>query len=64
MTSCFPIVGHMAPGVGSIDVDVVLQQVAKFQTYLPGDASLFDFVVVHSDSKLCIGEGAKSALYD
>jgi len=27
----------------------------KFTTYLPGGATLFDFVVIHNGSKLCTG---------
>ena len=35
MTSCFPIMGYMAHGVGNIDVGAVLKQVVKMSNVSP-----------------------------
>jgi len=52
VTVYFPM-SHMAHGVGSIGVCVVLKH-SKLPTYSPGGATLFNFVVVYSGSKLRI----------
>jgi len=41
------LMDHMARGVGDDDVGAVLySKQSKFPTYSPGDARLYDFVVV------------------
>jgi len=60
MTSRFPILGHVACGVGNICSS------HKFPTYSPGGATLFDSVVEYNDSKQQIAhrgrEGGRSLM--
>ena len=64
MTSCFLTMGHMARGVGNIDVGGRLDAANSsiFAAYSLGGATLFDFVAVHSGSNCALG--AKSAVCD
>ena len=62
MTSCFPIVGHMVPGIGSIDMGAVLQQVVNFKHIrqeTPPCLTLSSYTVAAN----CV-PAAKSAVYD
>ena len=52
MASRFPIMHHMARGVGNIDVSAVLKQVVEISNVFARTITLFDFIVVYSGSKL------------
>jgi len=46
----------MMCGINNIYMNAMLDASShKFTTYLPGGATLFDFVVIHNGSKLCTG---------
>ena len=46
---------NVARGVGNVDVDAVLQQVARISNVFARGRTLFDFVLVYSGSKLRTG---------
>jgi len=62
MTPCSAIVDHMASGVGNIDVGDMLKQVVIISNIFTRGATLFNFVVIYSGSKL--QTGAKFDVYN